>query len=176
MWAYFQSSGIRKRAASLGLKLAEDTVRAISGSTKELKLIKQAARLHGRSEINVNPEIARIKQYVQRKDFPLALSAIRSTEKLDGLSPCLEVLKAICLQLSEDGSLEEAKSALLRAIEFDDQYVEAYIELGWFYLNILNDAVTAAQTFKQASVLIQRLSGQVANGVIACNEELNARA
>lgn len=102
----------------------------------------------------------------------MARLLIASAEKSSGPSPRLEVLKATCLQLSDDASLEEVEGTLLRAIELDDQYVDAFVELGWFLLNVLDDREKATVAFDKALGLLQKLNGEVFRGLLACRDEL----
>jgi hypothetical protein len=81
-------------------------------------------------------------------------------------------LKAAALQLSDDGSLEEVEASLVRAIEIDDQYVDAYLELGWFRLNVLDDARQAEQDFAKACEILQKWNAGFVRGALACAEEL----
>lgn len=76
------------------------------------------------------------------------------------------------MQLSEEASLEEAQEALARAIKLDDTYIDAFIELGWFRLNVLDSPKEAAEAFEQARVIIQQLIGELFQGLLACNAEL----
>jgi hypothetical protein len=120
----------------------------------------------------MSTEVEEIESCIRRKDTRTALSLITSAEKTGGPCPRLEVLKAICLQLSDDASLKEVEGALLRAIDLDDQYVDAFVELGWFRLNVLNDTERAAEAFDKARGLLQKLNGEVFRGVLACRNEL----
>lgn len=122
----------------------------------------------------MSTEVEQIKTCIRRKDTKMALSLIASAEKTGGPCPRLEVLKAICLQLSDDASLEEVEGALLRAVELDDQYVDAFVELGWFRLNVLNDTGKANEAFDRALGLLQKLNGEVFRGVLACRDELRS--
>ena len=122
----------------------------------------------------MNVEIEEIRSCVRRKDIKTALSLIASLEGTSGPVPPLQVLKAICLQLSNEASLEEVEASLLSAIEMDDQYVDSYIELGWFRLNVLDDVTRASEAFDRARVLVAKLNGEVFRGIVACADELHS--
>src|SRR5438128_10752003 len=69
------------------------------------------------------------------------------------LCPAVLVLKGCCIQLDDEKTpyeLSDAEAAFKRAIEMDEDYVPAIIELAWLYLNVLDDAKRAVQLFEKA--------------------------
>ncbi len=90
------------------------------------------------------------------RQYDNALEILHTTkEKL--LSPDFLVLKGICIQLTsqEQYQLLDAETAFKEAITkeaitIDSRFVEAWIELGWFYLNVKDDAIHAISFFQMA--------------------------
>ncbi len=54
--------------------------------------------------------------------------------------------------------------------------MDAFVELGWFRLNVLNDTGKANEAFDRALGLLQKLNGEVFRGVLACRDELRSRS
>lgn len=115
----------------------------------------------------------RVRALVRAKDVCNALALIENIESRDGASARLFVLKALCLQLSEDASLEDVEKALNAALSLDDENIDAHLEMGWFRLVMLDDAERAKASFKQAADLMARLNEEVVRGLLACDEELS---
>jgi len=120
----------------------------------------------------MNSEVEQIMSCIRRRDSKTALSLMASIEGTRGLCARLQVLKAMCLQLTDQASLEDVEASLLKAIELDDQYVDAFVELGWFRLSVLDDARKAMDSFERARSLLEKLNGEVFRGMLACAEEL----
>jgi hypothetical protein len=117
-------------------------------------------------------QIEQIRLHVRTGDIARALLLIAELELGVGRSPRLLVLKAACLQLSDGTSLTEVEESLLDAIEMDDEYVDAYIELGWFRLSVEDDAIRAEKTFDKARQLLRKLNTEAVRGALACAKEL----
>lgn len=120
--------------------------------------------------------VEQIRSCVRGKDPARALSLLKDLGEASGLPPNLLVLKAQCLLLSEGASLEDVEATLLRAIEIDEEYVEAFIELGWFRLNVKDDAPEAKLAFDRAIDLLRRQSAQAIRGDVACEAEIHPNA
>jgi hypothetical protein len=116
--------------------------------------------------------IEEIRSHLRRKDAEKALSLIDVLGRAEGFSPSLLVLRAAALQLSDGASLDDVEATLLRAIEIDDRCVDAYMELGWFRLNVLDDAHRAEQNFRKAGEILQEWNAEFVRGALACAEEL----
>lgn len=115
----------------------------------------------------------RLQQRIRSKDIGLALLEIQELERTAKVSPRLLVLKAMCLQLSkEDGPLEDVESALQEALSLDDEYVDAYLELGWFLYAVQDQTAQAQAAFDRALHLLRKQNFEVIRGLLACAEEL----
>jgi hypothetical protein len=117
-------------------------------------------------------ELEQIRSAVRDKDVKTALELIRDHECKVGPSAQLLVFKAMCLQLSDEGSLDEIESILLSAIELDDTCLDAFIEIGWFYLSVLSDPEKGAAAFDKARILVEKFLGETVRGTLACASEL----
>jgi uncharacterized protein HemY len=117
--------------------------------------------------------IQRIRRFVRDRDVVSALRLIDELLERTPYSPKLLVLKAQCLLLSDSlGSLCEVESLLKQAIEADNEYVDAHVELAWYLLNVQDDARAAKQEFEYALKLLEGLSREVARGLLDCAEVL----
>lgn len=114
-----------------------------------------------------------VRALVNAKDFEGALARVTQIEDRVGPSPRLTVLKAQCLQLSEGASLEQIETTLNRALSLDTECIEAYLELGWFRLVLLDDAEGARPAFLRAAELLAKSNEEVVLGLLACDMELN---
>ena len=89
-------------------------------------------------------------------------------------SPQLHVLEGRLIQLakSREGiELNEVEDAFKEALKIDDTYIEAYLELGWFYLNVQNDAVKAKEFFDEAEGLSRNQLLETLEGKLKCVAE-----
>ncbi|HUA84653.1 MAG TPA: hypothetical protein VMB85_12385 [Bryobacteraceae bacterium] len=122
----------------------------------------------------MNAALDQIRSYMSAHDFDAALRSIEELENESGDSPRLLVWKAGCLQLSDRGTPEEVERMLLRAVELDEEYVPALVELGWFRLNVQDDAAGAKQAFDRARELLKKQIGETYRGALACAQELRS--
>jgi hypothetical protein len=85
------------------------------------------------------------------------------------------VRKAILLQFEDDpnGSAEEIEAALQAALQKDDRYIEAYIELGRYYYAVLDDSRTGRIYFLKALGLLRSLCEETVRGLVDCVEEMS---
>ena len=119
----------------------------------------------------------RLRQKIRAKDIGSALLEIQELEQTVKMSPRLLVLKAMCLLLSEeDGPLEDVESALRAALSLDDEYVDAYLELGWFLYAVQDQTTEAQAAFDRALHVLRKLNCEVIRGLLACAEELTPEA
>ena len=102
-----------------------------------------------------------------------ALEKIEKTEAEGMLSAELLVWKSRILQLAEDGgSLDDVEKTLLRAIELDESCAAAVLELGWFRLNVQNDAKRAFESFQAALKLQASANTEAITGLLKSVQEL----
>jgi hypothetical protein len=90
-----------------------------------------------------------IKELSARGQYSQAQEKIEKAEAEGVSSAELLVWKSRTLQLAEDGGpLDDVEKTLLRAIALDETCVAAAVELGWFRLNVQNDAKRAIESFR----------------------------
>jgi tetratricopeptide (TPR) repeat protein len=100
--------------------------------------------------------ILQIKESMRRKKFDEALELIEQIPENFRTSEIF-LLKGICIQLSENlkFNLNEAEYSFKKAIELDSNNIEAKIELGWFYFNVLDQSKEADKEFGDALEIIK---------------------
>lgn len=119
-------------------------------------------------------DIEKITALARDSKFDEAVEMIDAIEAQGFTSPQLQLLKGMYLQLgeSEKYSLDDVVSSFERAIELDDEYVEAYIELGWFLCRVVDDPLRARSAFEVALRLSIELRDQAKMGLVECAREL----
>lgn len=117
---------------------------------------------------------ASIRELSAGGQYSEALERIERAEAEGLVSAELLVWKSRILQLAEDGgSLDDVEKTLLRAIELDKTCVAAVLELGWFRLNVQNDAKRAFESFQGALKLQASVNTEALTGLLKCAQELD---
>lgn len=116
--------------------------------------------------------ILQIKEEIKRKKFDEALTLIEQIPE-NFMTSEIYVLKGICIQLSENlkYDLKEAENSFRKAIELDFNNIDAKMELGWFYFNVLNDSREADHIFGQALESIKAKLTELMEGFMKINLE-----
>ena len=93
------------------------------------------------------------------------------------LSPRLWVLRGICLQLADRTKLplDEAKKSFQHALDLDGQCLDAWIELGYYVLNVEDNAREAEAIFLKATQLLPEVKKEIEKGLCACKEEVEEK-
>ena len=91
----------------------------------------------------------------------------------ESLTPMLWVLRGKCIQLAEGTSLplDEAKKSFQRALELDENCLEAWIELGYYLLCVEDDAQEASTIFQNAQRVLAKYEEEIQEGLRECQEE-----
>jgi hypothetical protein len=121
----------------------------------------------------------RLRSALNAEQFDLAVDAFNNIEQERPLCADELVLKAKCLQLhpSVDARLlNAAEESLLAATKLDPQYVPALVELGWYYLNVQDDARKAAERFDSALRIASAAAVEALVGLSKCVEEIEGEA
>jgi tetratricopeptide (TPR) repeat protein len=114
-----------------------------------------------------------IKELSARGQYSEAQEKIEKAEAEGVSSAELLVWKSRILQLAEDGGpLDDVEKTLLRAIALDETCVAAAVELGWFRLNVQNDAKRAIESFRAALKLQASVNTETLTGLLKCAHEL----
>ena len=101
-----------------------------------------------------------IKKLSDKNEFSESLSLLGEFIDSFGVNPELLVKKGQLIKLSDDClySLGDAVKCFNEALEIDKLYVDAYEELGWHYLNVLDNP-------RESKVFFQKgLEAAQANG------------
>jgi tetratricopeptide (TPR) repeat protein len=87
------------------------------------------------------------------------------------------VLKGRFIQLGSEAvacSLNDAEVSFLKALEIDEDYVPALVDLAWFYYAVMDDSTKALPLFERAiKVSIHQITEAV-EGKMKCLEELRS--
>ena len=105
----------------------------------------------------------------------LALISLLESEN-EVLDSSLLVLKGRCIQLAEETiyTLDDAKSAFLKAIQINAKSIEALTELGWFYYNVQDEPSKAKEYFQQALSYSKDNLLESIDGCSRCIKELES--
>jgi hypothetical protein len=101
-----------------------------------------------------------------------AVRLIEDLESAGQVSADLLVQKAVCLQLLEDGSLEEAEGTFKMALALEPDSIEALIEYAWYNLNVKDDPAAADALFQRALRFQSRVNTEILTGLLKCRREL----
>ncbi len=116
--------------------------------------------------------ILQIKESMRIKKFDEALELIEQIPENFRTSE-IYLLKGICIQLSENlkFDLREAEVSFKKAIELDSNHIEAKMELGWFYFNVLDESQKANKQFGDALEIIKTKLSELMEGFMKINLE-----
>jgi tetratricopeptide (TPR) repeat protein len=106
------------------------------------------------------------------------VTLISEMEAKGCLHPELLNLKAQCIQLAEQpilAGLEDVQKSLEQAIALDKTYFPAFVELGYFQLNVMDNAELALPFFDKAIEIINRIATEAILGKARCVEELKSK-
>lgn len=103
-----------------------------------------------------------------------ALELLERGQKQSIPNPKILVWKGICSQLRSTENqyqLADVEQMFLKALEIDDESVEALLELGWFYLNVSDDATRAQTFFSKAMEIEKKALTDAIIGLARCLKE-----
>lgn len=100
----------------------------------------------------MNQYLDEVKKLYRSENYDDALQVIDDAEQRAAISPALLVWKSRCLQLTNnpEGKLADARASLQQALDVDDEYLPALIDLAYFHLNVMDDAEAASPLFRKA--------------------------
>ncbi len=113
-----------------------------------------------------------IRRLCSEGKYTDAVRLIGDLESAGPISADLLVQKAMCLQLLEDGSLEETEETFKAALAREPDSVEALVEYAWYNLNVKDDAAAADELFQRALHLQSRVNTEILAGLLRCRREL----
>lgn len=117
-----------------------------------------------------NP-LEEIKSKYKTGEYADALSLVEKTEREGLLDPEILVWKGRCLQLVDHTSYElsDIENMFKQALDMNPELTPALQELGWFYLNVLDDAAKAIELFDRAIAVLRH---QLTDAVIGKTKSL----
>jgi len=129
----------------------------------------------------MNDIFAKVKELFKNKEYDKALIELQLVEKDFSipLPPNIYVLKGVCILLGKDINapleLKDAEEAYLKALEIDSEHINALLELGFFYMNVEDDAGKALSQFKKAFTLSRSQFTEAIQGYAECLNELESK-
>lgn len=105
-----------------------------------------------------------------------AVTILEEIEKQGMLNPAILVKKGNCVLLGsgERYSLSDVEKMYKKALSIDNKYVEALIELGYFYLNVMDDAKHAKPYFQNAIDCLRDSMTESIIGMSKCISEIDS--
>jgi tetratricopeptide (TPR) repeat protein len=120
----------------------------------------------------------RFKILLAENNFDQVLRELSQLERERDLTPRELVIRSRCIQLSSGGSdmppLEEAEKSLREAIEKDDEYTPAIIDLAWYYYSVEDDPARALPLFELAYKFARQDIIESIKGKVEALEELKS--
>lgn len=126
----------------------------------------------------MNVSVGSIKNKINEGKIKEALSLIEEIERESPICPAVLVLKGCCIQLDDEQThyeLSEAEHAFKQALEIDEGYTPAIVELAWFYLNVLDDAERATGLFERAVASYRKAMTEAVVGLAKCLMESKSK-
>lgn len=117
--------------------------------------------------------VTTLRQLCDDDRYDEAITAIEQEEPAEGCCADLLVWKARCLQLGERASPEQVEATLRAAIACDEDNANAWIELGWFLLNVQDSPDRAQSAFKRALAIQAKENTEVLVGLVKCAREID---
>lgn len=109
--------------------------------------------------------------------FDEACEEFKNGESKSMPSASLLVKKGMCILLSSEKSpysLRDAEVAFKDAIKKDENCIEAYVELAYFYLNVNDQAETAIPYFEKAIEISRKSASEAIGGIGLCISEIKS--
>ena len=116
-----------------------------------------------------------VKRLYRAEKYDDALQTIAASE-LSSRTPALLVWKSRCLQMTNNpkDDLNEAQLSLEQALDVDDEYVPALIDLGYFHLNVMDDAEAALPLLRKAFSISADNITEAVMGLAQCISETDS--
>jgi tetratricopeptide (TPR) repeat protein len=119
---------------------------------------------------------ARARSLVEAENFDECLLVFGELAEVRPLHPQELVQYSRCMQLGTGavGTLEEAEELLRKALEIEEGYVPALLEMGWFLHAVRDQSEQALPYFERALREITALAEEAGRGKQECLAELSA--
>ena len=126
----------------------------------------------------MNTKLSEIKTKYNEGHYQEALALIEKVEREGILHPEVLLWKGRCLQLLDEKSnyqLSDIEDAFMQALEIDDKFTPALMELAWFYLNVLDKPERAAKYFEAVVSSCRQVLTEATIGMMKCLGESDAK-
>jgi lipopolysaccharide biosynthesis regulator YciM len=124
-----------------------------------------------------NTFLNKLKSLYRAEKYEEVLEILSSSDVENLKYPFLLVWKSRCLLLINENvpsdSLEQAELCLKEALEIDEDYLPAIVDLAYLKLNVYDSPNEAIHLFKKASEMTKDLVTEVVLGHAQCVAELN---
>lgn len=99
-----------------------------------------------------------------------ALSLIELMIKEHGEIPLLLVMKGVNIQLSSDDTynLDDVRNSFEKALMYDEEYVDAILEMAWFEYAVEDNAGAANERFDKAIHILKKQFEEALSGKAKC--------
>ncbi len=118
-----------------------------------------------------------LEELLAKHDFDRILEVLSGIERSRPLTPRELVLRSRCIQLASGSGvppLKEAAKALREALERDDEYIPAILDLAWYHHAVEDDPARALPLFERAYELSRQSLTEAIVGKVDCLEELES--
>jgi tetratricopeptide (TPR) repeat protein len=119
--------------------------------------------------------ITRLRRLCDDDRYEEAVATIEREQPAHGCCADLLVWKARCLQLGELAGPEQIELTLQAAIACDEDNASAWTELGWFLLNVQDQAEQAQHAFGRALAIQAKENTEVLVGLVKCAKEIRPK-
>lgn len=126
----------------------------------------------------MNVLLADIRNNYREGKYQEALCLIEKAESQGFLCPEILLWKGRCLQLLDGDTsyqLSDIENTFKQALEIDEDFTPAIVELAWFYLNVLDDAKRAAELFERAVSSHRQILTEAVVGKAKCLMETETK-
>ena len=119
--------------------------------------------------------LSEIRQLYVDERYDDAFRLADNSEQSGTVNPALLVWKQRSFLLAEHptADLDKVEYWLRQALELDDEYLPA-LELGYFYLNVMDDSLRALPMFERARQLVTEHATDTVIGISECISETDS--
>ena len=120
----------------------------------------------------INRTLLELESLRKEKRYDEIIDVINS-DKCLAVNPIGLTIKGRCLQLCSRGaSLKEIENCFIKAISLDPNYVDAMIELGWFYCNVKDSPDKAKYWFQEARRVVRQQVAEIKKGMASSRADV----
>lgn len=123
----------------------------------------------------INRTLLRLELMRKEKHYDEIVDIINADKSL-AVNPIGLTIKGRCLQLCSRGaSLKEIEKCFIKAISLDPNYVDAMIELGWFYCNVRDLPDKAKYWFREARRIVRQQAAEIRKGMASSGTDVDKK-